>query len=74
MNKDAQSRKSVAVCKAFEATWGAAARDTLRDAILEYIAGLPREAVDAAIVELFEEMQVLDDVLMESCGFTRGWD
>jgi hypothetical protein len=31
---------------------------------------LPREAVDAAIIELFEEVQILDDVSMEEWGFT----
>jgi hypothetical protein len=44
-------------------------RDELRDILRRWIAGLPPEKADAALVELFHEIQICDDVEMES----RGW-
>jgi hypothetical protein len=46
-------------------------RDEIRDAVRYYIAGLAPEAADAAMVELFNELEVYDDVSMEEMGFRR---
>jgi hypothetical protein len=60
-----------AVAKAFDVMCGVdpGSRETLRDAILDYVAGLPQEAVRPAIIEFFAEVQILDDILMEECGY-----
>jgi len=44
-------------------------RDELRDLLRRCIAGLSPEEADAALVDLFHEIDVLDDVIWESCGF-----
>jgi hypothetical protein len=44
-------------------------RDELRDMLRRWIAGLPPEKVDAALVELFAEIDILEEVMMEHCGF-----
>jgi hypothetical protein len=42
------------------------------DILRRLIAGLPPEAADAAIVALFNEVQICDDVEWEEHGYTRG--
>ncbi len=46
-------------------------RDELRDIIRRLIADKSSVEADAAIVELFAEIQILDDVIMESYGYVR---
>jgi hypothetical protein len=48
----------------------------LRDIIRRCIAGLSPEAADAALVELFREIKVLDEVMRaeESRGYVRNDD
>jgi hypothetical protein len=45
-------------------------QNDLRDLLRRWIAGLSPEAADAAIVELFDEVQIYDDMMMESFSFT----
>ena len=48
-------------------------RHALRDLLRRWIAGLSPEGADAAIVELFAEVQALDNKLLEDVGlFPRG--
>jgi hypothetical protein len=43
--------------------------DELRDILRNVIAGLDPGAADAALVELFREIQILDNVILEECGY-----
>ena len=45
-------------------------QNDLRDLLRRWIAGLSPEAADAAIVELFDEVQIYDEMMMESFSFT----
>jgi hypothetical protein len=40
----------------------------LRDILRRWIAIFPPEKADAALVELFAEIDILNDVIFESCG------
>jgi hypothetical protein len=44
-------------------------RHALRDLLRRWIAGLSPEAADAAIVELFAEVQACDDMVMWDAGY-----
>jgi uncharacterized Zn finger protein len=46
-------------------------RDVLRDLLRRWIAGLSPEVADAAIVELFAEVQACDDMVMWDAGYRR---
>jgi hypothetical protein len=63
-----EGNKAAAVTKAWDALRGTPPEERyqVRDAIRTYIAGLPTEAVDAAIIELFEEVQICDEVFNEA--------
>jgi hypothetical protein len=63
--------KAAAVHAAWEALRPVSHQNRIRDAIRAYIAGLPQEAIDAAVVEMFSEMEILDEVVDESHGFRR---
>jgi hypothetical protein len=45
-------------------------QNDLRELLRRWIAGLSPEAADAAIIELFDEVQIYDDMMMESFSFT----
>jgi hypothetical protein len=45
-------------------------QNDLRDLLRRWVAGLSPEAADAAIVELFDEVQIYDEMMMESFSFT----
>jgi hypothetical protein len=47
-------------------------RDALRDLLRRWIAGLSPEVADAAIVELFAEVQACYDMVLGDAGFTPG--
>jgi len=55
----------------FEQQMGEGDRDELRDLLRRCIAGLSPEEADAALVDLFHEIDVLEDVIWESCGLRR---
>jgi hypothetical protein len=44
-------------------------REELCDILRRWIAGRSPEQADTALVELFHEIQVCDEVLMERCGY-----
>jgi hypothetical protein len=46
-------------------------REVVRDAILDYIAGLPQEALAPAIIEFFAGVTILDEIEMEEWGFRK---
>jgi plasmid stability protein len=45
--------------------------DELRDILRQWIAGLSPEAADAALIELFAEIDTLQEVILEQCGFRK---
>jgi hypothetical protein len=63
--------KAADVVRAHELLWLVPERDELRDLLRRCIAGLSPEEADAALVDLFHEIDVLEDVTWESCGFRR---
>src|SRR5262249_352439 len=50
---------------------GADKLNELRDITRPLIAGLPRDAIETAVVALFDQVQILDNVVQESFGFKR---
>jgi hypothetical protein len=51
-------------------------QNDLRNLLRRWIAGLSPDAADAAIVELFNEVQIYDDMMMESFSYAseiRRW-
>jgi hypothetical protein len=46
-------------------------RAELRDLLRRWIGGLSPEAADAALVDLFREIDICNEVLLEHCGFRK---
>jgi hypothetical protein len=66
-----EASRVAAVQMLHRALRGSDAHGPIRDAVLAAIAGVPREAVDTAIVDVFREAEILDQLLQEAAGYRR---
>ena len=59
------------IARAHQLFWGMPPENqhALRDLLRRWIAGLSPEGADAAIVELFAEVQACDDMVMWDAGY-----